>query len=519
MDEILNNLQKIKDFSVVSRTSVEQYRDHNRPAIPKIAKELGVNYIVEGSGQKYGNNFRLRVQLIEADNDKHLWAESYEKEIKETKDIFSIQSQIAQAIASELKATITPEERQMIETPSTANLIAYDFYQKGREEHIKFGFDNIKTEALTKAKKYYLEALKNDSSFAQAYAGLALLYLQTNMFNIQSYFNKNYLDSTLILANRALSINRKLSEAYYARATYYFIIGNAEKSIRDAELALSYNKNLWELYRASVWYYTADNDHYDLVKAIENMNVAVKLNRSKDLPGLYWDIGSIYGSCAGFTDKAKSYALEALKQDGDSAHYFRFTGYSAWQAEDFTNAIKLYNNCLRIDSSFTETLFALGETYLFLGMKEESLKWYKKYLQRLEASGQLRAGGYHRIGYVYRVNGFEKEADEMIEKQLKICEESMERKDYATASMFSTYYDMAGVYALKGDKEKAYDYIRLWSKSRVCPLWWVILIKHDPIFESLRNDDEFNQIVKNFEAKYQAEHERVRKWMEEQGML
>jgi TolB-like protein len=519
MDETLNDLQKIKDFSVVSRTSVEQYRDRNRPAIPKIARDLGVNYIVEGSGQKYGNNFRLRVQLIEAGKDRHLWAESYEKEIKETKDIFSIQTQIAQAIASELKATITPEERQMIETPYTSNMVAYEFYQKGREEHNKFGIDEINTNALIKAEQFYREALKNDSSFAQAYAGLALLYLQTNMYNIQSYFNKNYLDSALILANHALSINRKLPEAYYARATYYFITGDAEKSISDAELALRYNKNLWELYRASVWYYAANNDHYDLVKAIDNMNAAIKLNRGKDLPGLYWDIGSIYGPYAGFLDKANSYALEALKLDGDSAHYFRFAGYSAWQSEDFTNAITLYNNCLRIDSGYTETLFALGETYLFLGMKEESLKWYRKYLQRMEASGQLRAGGYHRIGYVYSINGFEKDADEMVDKQLKICEESMERKDYSTASMFSTYYDMAGVYALKGDKEKAYNYLRLWSKGRVCPLWWVVLVKHDPIFESIRNDNEFKQIVTDFESKYQAEHERVGKWMKEKGML
>ena len=97
MDEILNNLQKIKDFRVLSRTSTEQYRGTTRPTIPEIAKKLDVNYIVEGSGQKYGNTFRLRVQLIAANNEKHLWAESFEQEIKETKDIFKIQSQIAQA--------------------------------------------------------------------------------------------------------------------------------------------------------------------------------------------------------------------------------------------------------------------------------------------------------------------------------------------------------------------------------------------------------------------------------------
>jgi adenylate cyclase len=98
MEEILNNLQKIKDFRVLSRTSTEQYKGFSIPTVPEIAKKLGVNYIVEGSGQKLGNFYRLRVQLIAAKKEKHLWAESYQKEIKGTQDIFSTQSDIAQSM-------------------------------------------------------------------------------------------------------------------------------------------------------------------------------------------------------------------------------------------------------------------------------------------------------------------------------------------------------------------------------------------------------------------------------------
>ena len=134
MEEILNNLQKIKDFRVLSRTSAEKYRGSTKLSVPEIAKELDVNYIVEGSVQKYGNTFQLRVQLIAANNEKHLWGESYEQEIKETNDIFKIQSQVAQTIAAELKATITTDEKLLIEKTSTTNLTAYDFYQRGNEE-------------------------------------------------------------------------------------------------------------------------------------------------------------------------------------------------------------------------------------------------------------------------------------------------------------------------------------------------------------------------------------------------
>ena len=136
MEEVLNNLQKISDFSrVLSRTSVEQFRGESRPTIPDIAKKLNVNYIVEGSGQKYGNKFVLRVQLIVANNEKHLWGKSYDREIWETSDIISIQSEIAQAIITELKAVMTPEEKQLINKIPTTNLTAYDFYMRGKEEY------------------------------------------------------------------------------------------------------------------------------------------------------------------------------------------------------------------------------------------------------------------------------------------------------------------------------------------------------------------------------------------------
>jgi TolB-like protein len=107
MEEILSDLTKIEDMKVLSRTSVEPYRNTIK-SIAEIAKELNVVYILEGSGQKYGNNIRLRVQLIDARNGKHLWSKSYEKEILRADDIIAVQTQIAQAITTEIKALITP---------------------------------------------------------------------------------------------------------------------------------------------------------------------------------------------------------------------------------------------------------------------------------------------------------------------------------------------------------------------------------------------------------------------------
>jgi len=171
MEEILNNLQKIKDFRVLSRTSTNQYKGPNKPTIPEIAKKLNVNYIVEGSGQKYGNTFRLRVQLIKADKESHLWAESYEKEIRETKDIYGTQSEIAQSIASALKATITPDEKQLINKIPTTSLKAYDAYLKGQ-----FFYEKSPDTENEKAIIWFNESIRLDSTFALPWTYLSMYY-------------------------------------------------------------------------------------------------------------------------------------------------------------------------------------------------------------------------------------------------------------------------------------------------------------------------------------------------------
>jgi len=170
MEEVLNNLQKIKDLRVISRTSVEQYRNQTKP-IPEIAKELGVNYFVEGSGQKYGNSFRLRTQLIMAAKETHLWGESFQQEVNEVKEIFRIQSQIAESIAKELKAVITPQEKQLIEKIPTKELAAYDAYLMGQSYWRKLTPNDLET-----AMKYFKLALEKDSDYALAYAGIGFVW-------------------------------------------------------------------------------------------------------------------------------------------------------------------------------------------------------------------------------------------------------------------------------------------------------------------------------------------------------
>jgi len=121
----------------------------------------------------------------------------------------------------------------------------------------------------------------------------------------------------------------------------------------------------------------------------------------------------------------------------------------------------------------------------------------------------------HRIGFAYWQNGYKVEAEHYFNEQLNYCNKQIELKRVS----FYTYYNLAGVYAFRGEKNKAYENLRIFNQIQLAYLWRAKYIITDPLFSSIRNEPEFQQIAKNIEAKYQAEHERVRKWLEEQDKL
>jgi TolB-like protein/Tfp pilus assembly protein PilF len=160
-EDILTNLALVHEIRVVSRTSVEQYRDTKKP-IRQIASELGVSYILEGSVRREGSKVRVTGQLIRAQTDEHIWAKAYDRDLT---DIFAIQSEIAQAIAEELKAALSPEEKVMLARRPTDNPAAYDLYLKAR------ALDDIAD--IPEQVSLLEKAVALDPSFARAWADLA----------------------------------------------------------------------------------------------------------------------------------------------------------------------------------------------------------------------------------------------------------------------------------------------------------------------------------------------------------
>jgi len=236
MEEILNNLQRIKDLRVISRTSVEQYRGQGK-SIPEIAEELGVNYIVEGSGQKYGNSFRLRAQLIMAEHESHLWGESFQQKITDVEDIFNIQIKIAESIAEELKAVISPEEKRLIEKIPAADLEVYNEYLKARSY-----WNDFSRESLNKALEFLNRGVAKNPDWAPLYAGL----IQVWMVIQQAGYESPSVTAPKIFENlnKALELDPDLAEAHYFNAMIAHLMEwNWEKSEEEFLKALAINPN------------------------------------------------------------------------------------------------------------------------------------------------------------------------------------------------------------------------------------------------------------------------------------
>ncbi len=513
MEEILLNLQAIKDLKVPGRTSVEQYRNPTK-SIPEIAKELGVNYVVEGSGQKYGNTIRLRVQLLDGAKGWHIWGDSYEEVINGPEDIFRIQCQIAQAIAAELKAMITPEEKQLIEKSLKTNLTAYDFYLRGREEYIRYRLDKENTEAFENAEKLYKQALDHDPAYARAFTGLAMIYWDKHYWG--TFFTENFLDSVLILSDIALSYDDQLAEAYSLKGDYYKENANYKQAMEEYDQAIKINPNYWQAYAGEGELYAFLREP---LKELEYLHIAIKLNHDQELPVIMSNLAFEY-LALGFYDQAKYYLDEVLKLNGDSAIYFSTMAWIERFRGNYSKLSEYQQYAYILDSNNVDILNSLGLINGFFGQYENALKYYKKYIDRLEGLKSIGIRNAHRIGYSYWQNGFKEEADYYFNLQKKYCEESIKRsRGYASDA--GAYFDLAGIYAFRGEKDKAYENLRLYNE-KIGELEYKGMIwffENDPLFNSIRNEPEFQEIFHEVEAKYEKTYEMVSVWLEENGML
>jgi serine/threonine-protein kinase len=215
-DEILTRLAKIGDLKVISRTSTEKYA--SRPTNPKeVAKQLGVATLLEGSVQKVGERTHINVQLIDARDDSHLWAQSYDRDLK---DVFAVERDVSEHIAQALEAKLRPEEAVQVAKVPTQNAEAYDLYLRGLE-HFNRGDDYFVVPVETpQALTLYQQALDKDPDFALARAGIALAHLYMYWFAPDR--TNARLEAAKAEADRALAAEPDLGDGHLALALYHY---------------------------------------------------------------------------------------------------------------------------------------------------------------------------------------------------------------------------------------------------------------------------------------------------------
>ena len=290
-EDIITQLSKIGDLRVISRTSSMFYKNTDKK-LREIAEELGVSTILEGSVRRDGDNIRITAQLIDADSDEHLWAETYDKEMT---SIFALQSEVAQQIANALRATLTVEEKEQINKIPTDNLEAYDYYLRGLSYVNRGGYK--KSDYLNGINSFQ-KALDLDPKFALAYASLSksksgmywfyydrsekimkeayeslqkAVQLNTDLaeihlaFGYYYYWCKMNYDKAIKEFFKALRIQPNSAEAFFGLGVVYRRMGNFNLAIQNMlkgtsldPLSIEYTRNLAETYGLIRDYYNAD---------------------------------------------------------------------------------------------------------------------------------------------------------------------------------------------------------------------------------------------------------------------
>src|SRR5262249_7088322 len=232
-DEILTDLAKVADLKVISRTSVMQYKSGVARNLRKIGEELGVAHVVEGSVQRAANKVRVNAQLIDARNDAHLWAQTYDRDVA---DVFAIQSEIAKAIADQLQAKLSPAEKNAIEQRPTSDLLAFDQYSRAKTLILTTTLTAPGDQSFIDAVELLDHAVARDPSFYAAFC--QLVWAHDSLYAVLGDHTPARLAAAEAALQRAIELRPNAAETHLARGWHlYFAFRDYKGALNELEAA------------------------------------------------------------------------------------------------------------------------------------------------------------------------------------------------------------------------------------------------------------------------------------------
>jgi tetratricopeptide (TPR) repeat protein len=385
---------------VLGRTSTLKYKEkEEKKSITEIGKELNVNYLIEGTVQRQEDKMRISVQLIQAVNENHIWSDIYDRQWK---DIFDVQSDIAQRIAKALKTMLSPEERENIEKYKTQNPEAYNLYLKGR-----FYWSQRTKEGLNKSVEYFKKAIEIDPEYALAYAGLA------DAYNIQAWWGWIPLDEGFAkakqMALKALEMDNNLSEAHTVLGSlYHYKEWKWKEALKELELAVELDPNnvTAHHYYSEVLFITGQR-----IEARKQINIAMELD---PFFPILRSVSSGFYYCEGEFKNAidECNVLQELDPEfGNGACYWdKF--YIYIMQEDDIKAVAELQKALQIDTLTAKVANHVKELYNRSG-KTGLLNWL------IEMELQAPSPNSLKLADWYAMNDQRKEALNWLEKAFK----------------------------------------------------------------------------------------------------
>ena len=500
MESTLTNLQKIEDLRVISRTSVERYRD-SEMGIPEIARELNVNYIVEGSGQKVGDQVSLNIQLIEAYTDQHIWAEQYTREVV---DIFTLQNEIARNIANAIEAIVTPDELEQIEKIPTEDMVAYDYYLQALDPY----YSRTK-EGLETAIPLFEKAIEQDPSFALAYADIAISYYFLDMFLAE----KLYTDQINNYADKALLYDSKLTESLIAKALYYNQIGEYRLAVPHLEKALEYNPNSSAVIQilSDMYARLIPNTAKYLEYALKGIQLDIAANDSTTRSYVYLHLSNALVQ-SGFVEEAVKYINLSL--DFNPENYFSpyvkaMIIYA--RDEDLGQTRDLLLREWQKDTTRLDILQEVAKFYFYMEDYENAFTYYEKFVRKKEEGG-LYIFPYEdaKIGMVYEKMGYQEEANEFFEAYAGYCE-----RDESIYKSVSTAVSLTH----EGKYDEAIEQLKTFATNDNYQYWMLLFLDKDPLLDPLKSHPEYHKVIKRIENRFWENQANLKESLAGQGLL
>ncbi len=465
-EDILTQLSKIRDLAVIARPTVMTYKGSDKP-LREIADELRATVLLDGTIRQADNRVRIVATLVDGSTEQQLWAEKYDRELK---DIFAIQSDVAQRIADALRATLLPEEKQRIERPATKSLEAYGFYLRGREYYYRRTADDNER-AIELLKK----AIAADPAYALAYAGLADAYaLRYQNFG----FTNEWADSSLVLSHYAVTLDPEIPEPYKSLGLSYY------QNERYADAAEAYRKAL------------------DLNPSYAN--VLANLGELLDYSGR--------------ADEAVPLILRAITLAPDRGTAYQILGTACSTLELDTIATRFFHKAKELQPTLAGPYVGLSETYTIRRRPDQARAVLDTMRSRIKENGfLLMAAGnvelYERKYQAAReffqrsfdVSGGEQSVELLAFTMKKTDPRSkidslLDREEAEHLAVINEgsedgirRYDLARIRAMRNDRDGTLRWFKEAFERGTYPLR---LIETDPLMESMLRDPSFQEVIR-----------------------